>query len=78
MRIESSRDFIAALDNDTVLVRVYEFLIEEDVPLRMQQFTTAMSHEFFAGLLASELLRCKILECIRELNTRLDNYGRHI
>ena len=60
--IKSTRYPITTFNYDTVLVSLKKFVVEENFPLRMHQFTMAVGHKRFIWALASYICSRKIFE----------------
>lgn len=46
-----------------------ELIVQQNIPLRVHRFPTAMRHERLARAKFSIALRSEVLECVRELPT---------
>jgi hypothetical protein len=66
-RIKSAFNAITALNYKAVHISLHKFIIEKYIPLCMDDFTTAVSHESFAGCLSTCVLGDEILKSIWEL-----------
>jgi hypothetical protein len=58
---------IAALNYNSMSICFYEFLIEENIPLRMQQFTTAVLDDGFPIYTLTPMFSDEILDSIWKL-----------
>src|ERR1700729_389082 len=67
VRIKSAGDLIATLNNDTMFIRIHEFVIQENLPLRMQHFTSTVRYKMVAGPCSFHVLTSKVLERVRKL-----------
>src|ERR1700729_1941687 len=66
-RIESSRKPVTTFDHNTVAIGFQELVVKEYRPLRMHDFSTAMSHQGFDGAIGSHVLSGEVLKCVWEL-----------
>ena len=60
-------DAIKAGNHDSMLVCFEEFIIKDDSPLSMKNFSVAMCHEYAVGSFPTNEFLCEGFECIREL-----------
>jgi hypothetical protein len=65
--VKTSQYSIAALDDNAVFVSIKKLVIDEQIPLRMKQFTTTVGHERFIRTLPSHSFCSKVFEGIWEL-----------
>jgi len=67
-RVKTPPNVVTALDSHSVLIRFQEFIVKNNRPLCMVDFSVAMRHECTVGPLAANLLCCESFEGIWELS----------
>ncbi len=60
-------DAITALDYHTVLIRFQEFIVKNDCPLSVEDFSLAMCHKGRADSFSANILCRKGFESVRKL-----------
>jgi hypothetical protein len=61
-RIETASNPVATVDHNTVHISLQEFIIENDCPLSVVDFSMTVRHERPFGPLPANVLRCEGLE----------------
>jgi len=76
MRVKATPDAITALNHNSVLVCFKKFIIKDDRPLGVIDFSMTMGHENTVWALATKILCGEGFKCIWELSFKKE-WGSH-
>jgi hypothetical protein len=68
MRVKATSNAIATHNNDSMLKSFQEFIIKDDLPLSIIDFSMTMGHECSVWALSTQVLSGEGFKCIWELS----------